>query len=435
VMSCYEWLGIMVMIVVAIFVLPKYLRAGINTLPEYLEYRYNATVRLVVSIAMFVCYVFLTISGMLYANVLVVETFCGFHSEYTYWYLGAIAAVMAVAGGLKTIVRLEVVFAIVMLGVGILIAVFSVIKIGGFAAIVEAAPQKMHSLLPSSDPDLPWHSIILGGFWFGALFYFGFNQYMMQKLFSTHSLSTAQKGFMLTATLKIIIPFIIVLPAIIAFVLYSDIIKDPDSAYPMLAFEVLPVGFKGLFYCMMFAAVFGSFISILNSASTVFSLDVYKRFLNKNVSESQLVLVGRLSIVIVLVVACVWAPHIKNFGGVFVYIKKNFGYVYPAVIVIFLAGWASRKVSPMVALVVICANPILFWIYLKLTDGHAFLTTIAYVTISLALIAFILTLMFPWKRHFVVPDKGKIKFERNLVVFMWGIVLFSSSLALLVVFI
>lgn len=435
VMACYEWLGIMVIIVVAIFILPKYLRAGINTLPEYLEYRYDSRVRLFVSVGLFLAYVFLTISGMLYANVVAVETFLGYHSPVTFWVLATISAVLAVAGGLKTVVKLETVFAIVMIFGGILVAVLAVVRVGGFEGIMAGAPEKMHSLLPSSDPDLPWHSIILGGFWFGGFFYFGFNQYMMQKLFTTTSLSTAQKGFLLAASLKLIIPFIIVLPAIIAYILYAYEITDADSAYPMLALEVLPIGFKGIFYCMLFAAVFGSFISILNSASTVFSIDIYKRFLKTEATDQNVVKIGRISIIVILIVACFWAPHIQHFGGVFVYVKKYFGLIYPSVIVIFVAGWISKKVAPWAALATVIANPIVFLLYVDFSHTHVYLTTIAYVTLTLGAFITILTWLAPWKGLFFIPDRVNIQFERNLAIFVWAIFLFSTSLALLVVFI
>ena len=435
VMACYEWLGILVIIVVAIFILPKYLRAGINTLPEYLEYRYNGNVRLVVSVAMFFAYVFITISGMLYANVVAIETILNYQSTNTYWFLAIIAGTLAVVGGLKTVMRLEVMFALIMIFGGIMVSIFSVIKVGGFAEILAQAPEKLHTLLPSNDPDLPWNSIILGGFWFGAFFYFGFNQYMMQKLFTTPSLSTAQKGILLAATLKLIIPFIIVLPAIIAFILYSNQISDPDASYPMLALQVLPQGFQGTFYCMLFAAVFGSFISVLNSASTIFSLDIYKRFIKPDISDDVLVKVGRLSIPVMLIAACLWAPHIKDFGGVFIYIKKYFGLIYPAVIVVFLAGWMSKKVSPSAALATILANPLIFFLMMYFFPEHAFLTNITYTTIILAFLICMVALLAPWRSKFSIPDRVNIRFERNLGIFIWCIFLFTSSVALIVLFI
>jgi solute:Na+ symporter, SSS family len=435
VMACYEWLGILVIIVVAIFILPKYLRAGINTLPEYLEYRYNGSVRLVVSVAMFFAYVFITISGMLYANVVAIETILNYHSTNTYWFLAMIAGTLAIVGGLKTVMKLEVVFALIMILGGLMVSVFSIIKVGGFSEIMAQAPQKVHTLLPSNDPDLPWNSIILGGFWFGAFFYFGFNQYMMQKLFTTPSLSTAQKGILLAASLKLIIPFIIVLPAIIAFILYSNQITDPDASYPLLALQVLPEGFKGTFYCMLFAAVFGSFISVLNSASTIFSLDIYKRFIKPEIADEMLVRVGRISIVVMLIAACLWAPHIKDFGGVFIYIKKYFGFIYPSVIVVFLAGWTSKKVSPTAALSTILANPIVFSFMLYYFPSKAYLTSIAYTTIILAILISIITILAPWKSKFSIPDRVNIRFERNLGIFIWCIFLFTSSVALIVLFI
>jgi SSS family solute:Na+ symporter len=435
VMACYEWLSILVIIVVALFVLPKYLRAGINTLPEYIEYRYDGRVRLFVAIGLFVAYVFLSISGMLYANVVAIETIFEFQSPYTFWILGLIAGILAIVGGLKTVIRLQVVFALITIFGGSLVAVFSIIEVGGFTEIIISAPGKMHTLLPSDDPDLPWHSIILGGFWVGSFFYFGFNQYIMQKLFTTTSLSTAQRGLLLTASLKILVPFIIVLPAIIAFILYSDQIQNPDSSYPILALHVLPRGFKGVFYCMMFAAVFGSFISIINSASTIFSLDLYKRFINPKISDAGLVLVGRVAIVGILLIACLWAPSIHNFGGVFIYIKKYFGLIYPSVIVIFIAGWVSKKVSPRAALVTVIANPFIFLLLLHFLPHLAYLTLINYSTIILALLITVMTVATPWKGSFSIPEKFNIQFERNLGILIWCIFLFTVSVSLLVIFI
>ena len=434
VMACYEWLSCIMIVIVALFILPKYLRAGINTIPEYLEYRYNSSVRLLTSSILLVAYIFLSLAGMLHSGVLAVETITGFSSPYLVWIIAFAGCLFIISGGLKAVVLTDVVFTIVMILGGALVLIFSMVEIGGFAAFASQAAPKLHTLLPSDDPDLPWDSILLGGFWIGSLFYFGFNQYILQRAFATTSLSTAQKGMLLAATIKLIIPFIIVVPGIIAFVLYRNELDEADKAYPYLSEKLLPNGLKGIFYCAIFAAVLGSFNSVLNSASTIFSLDIYKRFLNKSIQEDSLVRVAKISVIVMVIICCLWTPYLKNFHGVFLYMKKYGGCFQPAIVIIFLGGWMSKRVPSGAALAALVLNPPLFLFFQNYFPKNSFLNNMGITFVVLSMIVFLITMILPMKRTFDIPEKYKVRFERNLGIFTWSIFMFTLVLTFLIIF-
>jgi SSS family solute:Na+ symporter len=191
---------------------------------------------------------------------------------------------------------------------------------------------------------LPGIRAIFGGIWIAGIYYFGANQYIIQKAFGAKSLREAQKGMVFAGYLKLILPFVVVIPGIVAFALNADITK-PDEAYPWLLENVVPTGIKGLIFAALIAAIVSSFSAIINSASTIFTMDLYKPYFNKNANERQMVLVGRLSSVVVVVISVFVAAGLKNLEQAFQFIQEYTGMVSPGITAIFVFGMYWKRTT------------------------------------------------------------------------------------------
>lgn len=202
-------------------------------------------------------------------------------------------------------------------------------------------------IIKQSDPNfyyLPGIRAVFGGIWISAIYYFGANQYVIQKAFGAKSLNEAQKGMLFAGYLKLILPFLVVIPGICAFALSADITK-PDEAYPWLLENIVPAGIKGLIFAALVAAIVSSLSAIINSASTIFTLDLYKPYLNKNASEKQLVIVGRITGIIAMGIAVCVAPLLGSINQAFQFIQEYTGMISPGITAIFLLGMFWKKTT------------------------------------------------------------------------------------------
>ena len=242
----------------------------------------------------------------------------------------------------------------------------------GFAYLYEVVPEKFSMILSQGEIitpngrdayfDLPGLAVLIGGMWVANLYYWGFNQYIIQRTLAAKSLKESQKGIAFAAFLKLIIPLIVVIPGIIAYVMNLDngeLVKaslDPaflndeggvvnDNAAPWLISEFVPVGLKGLVVAALAAAIVSSLASMLNSTSTIFTMDIYRPFINPKASETQTVNVGRLTAAVALVIAVIIAPSLGNLGQVFQYIQEYTGIVSPGILAVFLMGLFYKKAT------------------------------------------------------------------------------------------
>ena len=369
--ATYEWMAALTLILVAVFFMPVYLKNKIFTMPQYLKQRYNGNVAMIMAVFWLLLYVLVNLTSILYLGALAVSSISGLNITFCMIFL-AIFAIMITLGGMKVIGYTDVI-QVVFLILGGLVTTYLALNlvatefgsegvISGFNLMREKADDHFHMIFDKSNDnymDLPGLSVLIGGMLIINLNYFGCNQYITQRALGA-DLKTARSGILFAAFLKLLMPIIVVLPGIAAFVLYqnghfqTEMLQDgtvnPDRAYPILL-NLLPVGLKGLSFAALTAAVVASLAGKANSIATIFTLDVYKEKLNTEASEKKLVNVGKITIITAMIIAVVVAPFlgIDKKGG-FQYIQEYTGFVSPGVFAMFILGFFWKKTTSNAAL-------------------------------------------------------------------------------------
>ena len=369
--ATYEWMAALTLIIVAVFFMPVYLKNKIFTMPQYLKQRYNGNVAMIMAVFWLLLYVLVNLTSILYLGALAISSISGLNITFCMIFL-AFFAIMITLGGMKVIGYTDVI-QVVFLILGGLVTTYLALNlvatefgsegvISGFNLMREKADDHFHMIFDKSNDnymDLPGLSVLIGGMLIINLNYFGCNQYITQRALGA-DLKTARSGILFAAFLKLLMPIIVVLPGIAAFVLYqnghfqTEMLQDgtvnPDRAYPILL-NLLPVGLKGLSFAALTAAVVASLAGKANSIATIFTLDVYKEKLNTEASEKKLVNVGKITIITAMIIAVVVAPFlgIDKKGG-FQYIQEYTGFVSPGVFAMFILGFFWKKTTSNAAL-------------------------------------------------------------------------------------
>ncbi|NCG32395.1 MAG: sodium/solute symporter, partial [Proteobacteria bacterium] len=208
--ASYEWMAAVTLVLVGLWFLPKFLRLGIYTIPEYLEYRYDVGARTIMAAYLMLAYVFVALATVLYSGALALEAVFGIPTLPGIWLIGILAGLYTVIGGLRAVVWSDLIQGVTLLAGGVLVTVLGFREIGGWAPFVELAGDKLHTVLPFNHPEMPWVAVFIGGLWIPNMFYWGLNQFITQRTLAAGSLADAQKGIFLAAWIKLIIPFIIV---------------------------------------------------------------------------------------------------------------------------------------------------------------------------------------------------------------------------------
>ncbi len=348
--ASYEWMAAVTLVIVAIWFLPKFLQAGIYTMPEYLEYRYDATARAVMATFMMIAYVFVALASVLYAGAIALESIFAIDLVVGIWLIGVTAGVYTIYGGLSAVVWSDLIQGVALLLGGALVMILGFSAMGGVGPFVEAAGDKLHVVLPWDHPEMPWVAVFIGGLWIPNLFYWGLNQFITQRTLGARSLADGQRGIFLAAGLKLIIPFIIIFPGIMAAELYPSEVAMADQAYPVMIREILPAGLTGLMFAALFGAVMSSLDSMLNSAATIFTIDLYKRHWKRGEAPPRhFVKIGRIATAALVIVGCLWAPIVGSAGSVFQYIQMFWGFISPGIVAAFLFGLFSSRTPPAAA--------------------------------------------------------------------------------------
>ena len=380
--ASYELMAAATLLIVAKFFLPVYLKQGIYTMPQFLEQRFSGTVRSIMSVFWVALFVFVNITSVLYLGGLAIESLLKINLIYGIIGLVLYSASFSIFGGLKAVVWTDVVQVVVLIvgGLAAAFAVLTAVGDGGFftgiTELIKQTPERFDMIFSPSDTYvdisaddpaqatksaynlLPGISVLLGGMWIANLYYWGNNQYIIQRALAAKDLKEAQKGVAFAAFLKVFMPIIVVLPGIAAFVLNADIAKA-DQAFPWVLDNYVADGLKGLTFAALVAAIGSSISSMVNSASTIFTLDIYKKHLNPDANENRLVTVGRISAAAALVVGALIAPALGSLGQVFQYIQEYTGFISPGVVAVFIFGMFWKRTTPKAALVtVIAAIPI-----------------------------------------------------------------------------
>lgn len=373
--SSYEWMAAITLIIVGKFFLPIFIEKGIYTIPEFVEKRFSTNLKTILAVFWVGLYVFVNITSVLYLGALAMNTIMGVDMMWAIIGLSLFAAAYSIYGGLASIAwtdAIQVVFLIIG-GLATTYLALNTVSEGqglleGLGIIYDKAPEKFSMILEESNPEymnLPGIGVLLGGMWVANLYYWGFNQYIIQRALAAKSLKEAQKGILLAAFLKLLIPFIVVIPGIAAYVIVNDsemlsrlgaegLLNIPsdgaaDKAYPWLI-QFLPAGLKGLAFVALTAAIVSSLASMLNSTSTIFTMDIYKQYIDKNANDRKTVAVGRITSAIALLIGAIVAPLLGGINQAFQFIQEYTGVVSPGILAIFVLGLFWKKTTNKAAI-------------------------------------------------------------------------------------
>lgn len=433
--ASFEWMAALALIVVGLVLLPRFLRAGIYTLPEFLEYRYNRKAKLVMACFMLAFYILVTMATVLYSGALALESIFGINLVSGIWLIGIIAGGYTVYGGLKAVVWSDLIQGVTLLSVGLLVMFLSFQKIGGYDKFVELSAGKLHTVLPWNHPRMPWISVFFGGLWVQNLFYWGLNQFISQRTLAAKNLQEGQKGILFGATLKILIPFIVVFPGIIAFELYGDQITNADAAYPFLIQRVLPSGLMGVMFAALFGAVMSTLDSLLNSATTIFTMDIYKPYFKQDASPKHLVLVGRIVTIILVLMGCLWSPIVRKFeGGLYFFLQVYWGFVIPGVVAVFFFGIIWKKVPAVAAIWGMLLNIPVYGLCLFFMPDVSYLHHMEITFTIISLFIIIITRLRPLQKAVTIPVRNDIPLKMSSTVKIWSILLALAIISLYIIF-
>jgi SSS family solute:Na+ symporter len=394
--ASYEWMASITLVFVAFFFLPRFLRSGIFTMPEYLEHRYNAAARGVMAFYTLVIYVGVTISAVIYSGALTLNTIFDMNMWTAVWLIGGIAALYTTWGGLKAVAWADLFLGGALLAGGMVVVGIGFSEVGGVGSFMAANAERLHMILPRDHPVLPWTALIVG-LWIPNFYYWGLNQYITQRSLAARTIRHGQMGVLFAAFLKLLIPFIVIFPGIMAYQLYSDeLASNPDAAYPLLIRHLIPSGIRGFIFAAIAGAVISSLASMLNSASTIFTMDLYKRHFKKDASPKALVGMGRVMTLVLVVLGCFIAPQLGNprFQGIFNYIQEFQGFVSPGILAAFVFGMVFMKSSPISGVAALVASPVIYGTLFFVAENVAFLNRMA---ITFALILVIMGLLTIFK--------------------------------------
>lgn len=432
--ASYEWMAAVTLVVVALWFLPKFLKSGIYTIPEYLEYRYNAKARAVMAGFMMLAYIFVALASVLYSGALALNSIFGIDTVQGIWLIGILAGIYTIYGGLKAVVWSDLLQGSALLLGGILVTILGFIAVGGVGNFFSQASGKLHTVLPWNHGEMPWVAVFIGGLWIPNLFYWGLNQFITQRTLGAKSLAQGQKGILFAAGLKLLIPFIIVFPGIMAYQLYGAQIPEADAAYPYMIKQLLPMGLRGIMFSALFGAVMSSLDSMLNSASTIFTIDLYKRHFKKEASSRQLVTVGRVMTGVFVVIGCLWAPVVAGFGSVFKYIQMIWGFISPGIVAAFAFGMLVRKAPPMAGTGAMILGVPVYGLCLWLMPDVAFLHHMAITFVVLILYMASVTAWKPLTEPRVIPETNRIDLTTMPSVKLWGTVVIVATAILYIIF-
>ncbi len=462
--SSYEWMAAAALIVVAVVFIPLYRKNGIYTMPQFLATRYNNQVSTIMAVLWLLIYVFVNLTSIIYLGALAINAITGI--SFILCVTGLIAfSLFVTLGGMKVIGYTDVVQVLVLLIGGVVTTYLALTLVSekfgfgedvwkGLSLLQEKADSHFHMIFSKDHPfykDLPGLSVLIGGMWINNLNYFGCNQYITQRALGA-DIKTARNGILFAAFLKLLIPVIAVLPGIAMFVLHDNgmfqtemmgqagIVK-PDQAYPTLM-NLLPAGLKGLAFAALTAAIVASLAGKANSISTIFSLDIYKKYFNKGASEREQVIVGKWAVLLSLGLAGLVAPSLSTLDQAYQFIQEYVGFISPGVLGIFLLGFFWKRTTSTAALAgAILTVPLstLLKFLPGLTGGwfpdFPFMDrmTVTFFTLLLLMIGIsLVTKQKPGANQLMEIDTTSFKVGRGFVV--WSVIIMGILTALYTAF-
>jgi len=384
--ASYEWMAAITLLVVGKYFLPIFIEKGLYTIPEFIEKRFSSNLKTILAIFWIALFVFVNLTTVLYLGGKALDTIVGTGDGSILLNsiigLGLFAAAYSLWGGLAAVAWTDVVQVVLLIFGGLLMTYFALSNVtdsgsalDGLLHVYNAVPERFSMILSKGEIitpngkdayfDLPGLSVLIGGLWVANLYYWGFNQYIIQRTLAAKSLKEGQKGIVFAAFLKLLIPVIVVIPGIIAYVMNLDPVTGElntgllasegfvgnagnianDNAAPWLIKNFIPAGLKGLILAALAAAIVSSLASMINSTSTIFTMDIYKSLFRPKATNKQMVRVGRLTGLVALVIAMILAPQLGSLGQVFQFIQEYTGVVSPGILAAFLMGLFYKKAT------------------------------------------------------------------------------------------
>lgn len=457
--ASYEWMAAITLVLVAAFLLPIFLKQGIYTMPQFLAQRYNNTVRSTMAVFWLGVYTFVNLTTIMWLGALAINALTGLDTQYAIFALALFAGTYSLYGGLKAVALTDIIQVVMLIVGGILIALIALDMVAkqygagagplaGFAAMMEQTPQRFDMIFERGHPfhnDLPGLSVLLGGLWIMNLSYWGFNQYIIQRALGAKSLREAQAGLTFAAFLKLIVPFLVVIPGIAAFLLrpdvvcgegltfvqasgdagarcltaageVSDVSPKYDVAYPtMLGFA--PDGIKGVIFAALIAAIVSSLGSMINSIATIFTMDIYKPA-KPDTSETKLVWIGRGVAFVALVFAVLAAkPLLSSTGQVFQYIQNITGFFTPPICALFILGMFWKRMTSTAALAVAIGgagvSAVVFVLQLMGMVEMPYMNRVGYVFLGCMVLGVVVSLLGDGKVQDKAIHHGEISFATS----------------------
>ena len=419
--ASYEWMAAITLLIVGKYFLPIFIEKGLYTIPEFVEKRYSTELKTILAVFWIALYVFINLSSVMYLGALALNTIMGIPMIYGVIALGLFAAAYSLYGGLSAVAWTDVIQVVCLVAGGLITTYLALDTVSdgagimaGFNKVMDAAPDRFHMILDKSNPEymnLPGIWVLIGGLWVANIYYWGFNQYIIQRTLAAKSLQESQKGIALAAFLKLLIPFIVVIPGIAAYVMVNDpeimarlgeagMVNVPgpgasDKAYPWLL-QFLPSGLKGIAFAALTAAVVSSLASMLNSTSTIFTMDIYKEYINKDSSQSGLVNVGRLTGLVALIISItlvvILVINEVKVDQAFQVIQEYTGIVSPGILGVFLLGLFYKKTTNQAAIIgALLSVPIA--IGFKFVPGMPFMNQMGLTAVATMLVIIVVSHM------------------------------------------
>lgn len=380
--ASYEWMAAVTLLIVGKYLLPIFIEKKLYTIPEFIEHRFNTSLKTILAVFWIALFVFVNLTTVIFLGAKALDTIWGTGDGSLIFIclvgLALIAAAYSIYGGLSAVAWTDVVQVVLLVLGGLVTTIIALNNVtpdggvfNGLAHIYDVAGDKFHMILDKSNPEfknLPGIAVLVGGMWVANLYYWGFNQYIIQRTLAAKSLKESQKGIVFAAILKLIIPLIVVIPGIIAYVMYSQpegtanipgVLEafskadggiDNDKAYPWLISVFVSPGFKGLVVAALAAAIVSSLASMLNSIATIFTMDIYKPYINKNATDKQTVNTGRITAAVALVISVILAPQLSSVPQVFQFIQEYTGLVSPGILAVFMMGLFWKKTTTKAAI-------------------------------------------------------------------------------------
>ena len=381
--ASYEWIAAIALILYGKFFLPYYLKSRIQTMPEFLETRYNAHVRMLFAVISLIGYVFIELAVVLYTGSLAIRSIFGLPLVWGLTILCIVGGGYTLIGGLRAIAYTDVLQVSILITGGLAVTLIGLVKVGaatpgfsgtvwgGFNAVLAGSSEKFHMIQPWNHPEVPWLGVFFGGMWLANIFYWGCNQFITQRTLAAKNVWHGQMGVVFAGFLKLLVPVLVVLPGIIAFRLYNPdtgilradtILLKPDLAFPTLVKQLLPAGLAGLVMAGLTGAVMSHIASMLVSSASILTFDVYQRHINRDAGTEQLVRMGRWIIVAVLLVATFAGYFLTDIAAIFTYIQKYWSIAYPAICAVFLAGFFYPRANARGSMAALIGGPV--WAFL-----------------------------------------------------------------------